>query len=63
MVVAVEHRDQIVGEVLGDYDRRVVFPALDALFGIGGRIDEGPAQLIVFLELIDHLIARIKLAH
>ena len=63
MVIAIEHRDQIVGEVLGDYDRSVVFPALDTLFGIGSRVDEGPAQLIVFLELIDHLIARIKLAH
>ena len=63
MVIAIEHRDEIVGEVLGDYNRRVVFPALDALFGIGSRVDEGPAQPIVFLELVDHLIARIELAH
>ena len=44
MVIAIEHRDKIVGEVLGDYDRRVVFPALDALFGVGCRVDEGPAR-------------------
>mgnify|MGYP000476583667 CR=1 FL=1 len=63
MVVAVEHRNQVIREVLGDYDGRIVLTALDALFGIGRRIDEGPAQLIVLLELIDDLIARVELAH
>ena len=63
MVVTVEHRNQVIREVLGDYDGRIVLTALDALLGIGRRIDEGPAQLIVFLELIDDLIARVELAH
>ena len=63
MVVAVEHRNQVIREVLGDYDGRIVLTALDALFGIGRRIDEGPAQPIVLLELIDDLIARVELAH
>ena len=62
MVIAVEHRDEIVGEVLGDHDRRVILAALDALLGIGGRVDEGPAELVVLLELVDHLIARVELA-
>ena len=63
MVVAVEHRNQVIREVLGNHDGRIVLPALDALFGIGRRIDEGPAQLIVLLELIDDLVARVELAH
>ena len=63
MVIAIEHRNKIVGEVLGDYDGRIVLTTLDALFGIGGRIDEGPAQLIVLLELIDDLVTRVELAH
>ena len=33
------------------------------LLSVGRRVDEGPAQLIVFLELIDNLVARVKLAH
>ena len=63
MVVAVEHRDQVIREVLGDYDGRIVLTALDALLGVGRRINEGPAQLIVLLELIDDLVARVELAH
>ena len=63
MVVAVEHRDQVIREVLGEYDGRIVLTALDALLGVGRRIDEGPAQLIVLLELIDDLITRVELTH
>ena len=63
MVVTVKHRNQVIREVLGDYDGRIVLTALDALLGIGRRIDEGPAQLIVLLELIDDLVARVELAH
>ena len=63
MVVAIEHRDQVIREILGDHDRRIVLTALDALFSIGGRIDESPAQLVVLLELIDDFIARVELAH
>ena len=63
MVVAAEHRDQVIREVLRDYDGRIVLTALDALLGVGRRIDEGPAQLIVLLELIDDLVARVELAH
>ena len=63
MVVAVEHRNQVIREVLGDYDGRIVLTTLDALLGIGRRIDEGPAQLIVLLELIDDLVARVEIAH
>ena len=63
MVVAVEHRDQVIREILGDYDGRIVLTALDALLGVGRRIDEGPAQLIVLLELIDDLITRVELTH
>ena len=63
MVVAVEHRDQVIREVLGDYDGRIVLTALDAPLGVGRRIYEGPAQLVVLLELIDDLIARVELAH
>ena len=63
MVVTVEHRNQVIREVLGDYDGRIVLTALDALLGIGRRIDEGPAQLIVLLELIDNPVARVELAH
>ena len=63
MVIAIEHRDEIVGEVLGNHDGSIVFATFDALFGICRRVDEGPAQLVVLLELVDHLIARVELAH
>ena len=63
MVIAVEHRDQVIREVLGNHDGSIVFATFDALFGICRRVDEGPAQLVVLLELVDHLIARIELAH
>ena len=63
MVIAVEHRYEIVREILGDHDGSVILAALDALLGIGGRVDEGPAQLIVLFELVDHFIACVELAH
>ena len=63
MVIAVEHRDEIVGEVLGNHDGSIVFATFDTLFGICRRVDEGPAKLVVLLELVDHLIACVKLAH
>ena len=63
MVIAVEHRDEIVGKVLGNHDGGIILTALDALFGVGRRVNEGPAELVVLLELIDNLIACIELAH
>ena len=63
MVIAVEHRDEIVGEVLGNHDGSIVFATFDALFGICRRVDEGPANLVVLLELVDHFVASVELTH
>ena len=60
--LTVEHGQQILREVLGDDDGRVVLAALDALLGVLGGVDERPAQLVVVLELVDHLVAGVELA-
>lgn len=63
MVVAIEHRNQVIREVLGNHDSGIVLAALDALLGIGRRVDERPAQLMILLELVDHFVASVELTH
>ena len=57
--VACEHARELFAEVLRNDDRGVVLTAVHALFR-AFRIGEDPAQVVVFLELLDRLLTGIE---